>query len=364
MQPHPASETTGISPAAPPPPPSLRLRRLLALGALFFLISFGLGYPILNRYDPRKTPGLSDTGAYSTLVVDPRPTEQWQPYFRVLVPYVARPFYLLARGHLGSWDPVMFGLLVSDSLFVAATTSLLLWLGFRLTENYSVALGATLLYLLNFAVPNLRLVGLVDAGEGLFLLAMICALFAERYWWLPLLGALGAMSKESFVPLSMVLTAMWIACSWRKNPRRLVAIAWALSSWAVALAVMILVQGSIRGEFQSPLQFGLQLHRTTANPVRHLMGTLTDRNFWYVYAWLLPLSIPRLRYLPRIWLISAAATSLLALSMVEYHAAPPGTLGRVTFSIGGPLLCLSAAMLLFRAPRAETQVDLTAGGRL
>jgi hypothetical protein len=328
-----------------------------ALGALFFLISFGLGYPILNRYDPRKTPGLSDTIDYANLVVDPRAAVSGDfRSFRVLVPYVARPFYLVARGRLLSWDPVMFGLLVSDSLFTAATTGLLLWLGFLLTGNYSVALGAALLYLLNFAVPNLRLAGLVDAGEGLFLLAVICALFTERYWWLPLLGVLGAMTKESFIPLSMVFTATWIACSWKNNPRRLTALAWGLFSWATSLGAMMLVQRSMTGEFQSPLQFGMQLHRAAASPIQHLIDTLTDRNLWYVYAWLLPLSIPRLKNLPRLWLISTAATSLLALAMVEYHAPAPGILGRVTFSIAGPMLCLSAAMLLFRAQRAETRV--------
>jgi hypothetical protein len=333
--------------------PRLRLRTVLAFSFLFLWMSFDLGYPILNRYDPRKTPGLSDTVAYAALVVDPHPAEHAHPYFRILVPYVARPFYLLARGRLLSWDPVMFGLLMSDSLFTAATAGLLLWLGFRLTANYAVALGASLLFLLNFAVPNLRLAGLVDAGEGFFLLAVICALFSERYWWLPLLAALGAMTKESFVPLSVVLTATWLACSWRENPRRHMALVWVLSSWAVSLPSLMLVQRFISGEFQSPLQFALQLHHAAASPIQHLIGTLTDRNFWYVFGWLLPLAIPRLKYLPRIWLISAATMSMTALVMVEYYAAAPGTLGRVIFSIAGPLLSLSAAMLLFPAPQSE-----------
>ena len=32
--------------------------RLALLFCVFFLIACGLGYPILNRFDPRQTPGL------------------------------------------------------------------------------------------------------------------------------------------------------------------------------------------------------------------------------------------------------------------------------------------------------------------
>ena len=43
---------------------------------------------------------------------------------RVLVPYVAKPFYWLAKGRVGSWDPVMFGLLISDSFFYSLNRNL------------------------------------------------------------------------------------------------------------------------------------------------------------------------------------------------------------------------------------------------
>src|SRR6266404_8026647 len=193
--------------------------RLALLFCVFFLIACGLGYPVLNRFDPRQTPGLSDVKIYASLVTGTASSDAGHVRFRVLVPWLARPFYRLAQGRFATWDSVMFGLLVADSLFVAGTAILIVILGNRQLGSSAVGLVGSLLYLLNFAVPNLRLVGLVDAGEGLFLLAVICALFAERYWWLPLLGALGAMAKESFVPLSVVLMATWIAYSWRENPR-------------------------------------------------------------------------------------------------------------------------------------------------
>jgi hypothetical protein len=74
------------------------------------------------------------------------------------VPWIARPFYHLARGRFGTWNPVTLGLLVADSLFVAATAVLTVVLGTRTLGSYPVSLVASLLYLLNFCVPNVRLV--------------------------------------------------------------------------------------------------------------------------------------------------------------------------------------------------------------
>ena len=207
--------------------------------------------------------------------------------------------------------------------------------------------------LVNFSVPNLRLIGLVDAGEGFFLLALICTLFARRYGWLPLLGALGAMTKESFVPFSLVLLASWVVATWGDMQPRRPLIAWVFATWVVTATTLVLLQRAISGEFHALLQFGAQFQGHATSLVGHLVSTLIDRNLWYVYFWLLPLAVPRLRELPHAWVIPTASTSVLALVMVEYHAAPPGTLGRATFSIAGPLLCLSAALLLFRAPRLD-----------
>lgn len=129
--------------------------------------------------------------------------------FRVLVPWLAKPFYVLARGRVATWDPVMFGLLVADSLFVAGTAVLIFVLGSRKLGSSAVGPVGTLLYLVNFAVPNLRLVGLVDAGEGFFLLALLWSLSEFELWTLPVIGVLGALTKESFIPFSIVFTTAW-----------------------------------------------------------------------------------------------------------------------------------------------------------
>jgi hypothetical protein len=104
--------------------------RVALLFCIFFLIACGLGYPVLNRFDPRQTPGLSDVKTYASIVTGTAIVDAGDMRyrrFRVLVPWLARPFYWLARGRVATWDPVMFGLLVADSLFVAGTAVLSLF---------------------------------------------------------------------------------------------------------------------------------------------------------------------------------------------------------------------------------------------
>jgi len=351
--------------------------RLALLFCVFFLIACGLGYPILNRFDPRQTPGLSDVKIYASLVTGTASPDAGHVRFRVLVPWLAKPFYRLAQGRFATWDPVMFGLLVADSLFVAGTAVLIVILGVSLGTSLgnrqmgssAVGLVGALLYLVNFAVPNLRLVGLVDAGEGLFLLALLWSLSVFELWALPVIAVLGALTKESFIPFSIVLTSAW----WfsiradrkidRNDDRRdedrrnedgnrgrshfLPAAGWILTSWVLSFVAMIGLQWSITGRFVSPLQFGLALHRGDGY-LGHFASSLRDRNLWYIFLWLLPTAIPNLKRLPKAWLIPIGATCAMAFVLDAYFGGAPGTVGRALFSIAGPVLSLSSALLLLR----------------
>ncbi len=346
--------------------------RLALLFCVFFLITFGLGYPVLNRFDPRQTPGLSDVKIYASLVTGTASPDAGHVRFRVLVPWLAKPFYRLAQGRFATWDPVMFGLLVADSLFVAGTAVLIVMLGVILVASLgnrqlgssAVGLVGALLYLVNFAVPNLRLVGLVDAGEGFFLLALLWSLSEFELWALPVIAVLGALTKESFIPFSIVLTsAWWFSIRPDRNIDRnvdqrnedgnhgrsyfLPATAWILTSWVLSLAAMIGLQWSISGRFVSPLQFGLALHGGDGY-LGHFASSLRDRNLWYIFLWLLPTAIPNLKRLPKAWLIPVGATCAMAFVLDAYFGGAPGTVGRALFSIAGPVLSLASALLLLR----------------
>ena len=342
--------------------------RLALLFCVFFLIACGLGYPVLNRFDPRQIPGLSDVKIYAALATGTASPDAGHVRFRVLVPWLAKPFCRLARGRVATWDPVMFGLLVADSLFVAGTAVLIFILGAilgaglgnRQMGSSAVGLVGALLYLVNFAVPNLRLVGLVDAGEGFFLVALLWSLSEFELWALPVIAVLGALTKESFIPFSMVLTSAWWFSTRPdrnidrkqdhrnddRNRARKTA-AWILTSCVLSLAAMIGLQWSITGRFVSPLEFGLALDRGD-DYLGHFASSLHDRNLWYIFLWLLPTAIPNLKRLPKAWLIPVGATCAMAFVLDAYFGGAPGTVGRALFSIAGPVLSLSSALLLLR----------------
>jgi hypothetical protein len=341
-------QESAVQTIVPHSPARIPRSRLLLLFLIFFSICWGLGYPILNRIDWRQAPGgLSDVVFYASLVTGP-PAPDLTEYmqFRMLVPYLARPIYRMAKNHIGTWDPIMFGLLVVNSLFVALTVTLLLIVVHRQLGSYAVALGSAFIYLSNFAVPNLRLVGMIDAGEAFFLMALVWSLFQEDYWMLPLWGLVGATAKESFVPFLMVFSLSWWLCSRKGLRRPSTAAIWMVTSWIAALGSLTALQWRITHVFRSPLQFGLYLHQNAAY-LRHFLSSIGDRNLWHIFFWLLPLSLLRLWRLPRNWRIATAATSATAFALDAYFGATPGSVGRALFSIAAPLLCASVAIFLF-----------------
>src|SRR5271157_1251547 len=80
------------------------IAKMMPIFGVFFLIACGLGYPVLNRFDPRLTPGLSDVKTYTALVTGTAGVDAGHVRFRVLVPWLAKPFYQLALGRIASWD--------------------------------------------------------------------------------------------------------------------------------------------------------------------------------------------------------------------------------------------------------------------
>jgi hypothetical protein len=320
------------------------LGRGTVLWILFFLISFGLGYATLNRYDPRTT-GLKDTVAYYEIVAHGPTADLEHMRFRVLVPFLAKPFYWAARGRVGTWDPVFFGLLVANSLLVATTALLLVRIGSQQAGDLAVAMLGATIYLLNFEVPNLRLAGLIDAGEGCFLMFVVWSLLEDRWRLLPLWGLLGALSKETFVPYAAVLVTVWWLVSSRHHAARLSRAAWGAGMVAIAFAAVGILQAGLVGHVVWPWQFAATLG-TWPGFGRRFARLLGDRQSWYGFVWLLPLGLWQLKRLSRPWCIASATTVLCPLVLSAYHNADPGTWGRAAFSIAGPLLSLSVALVL------------------
>ena len=326
---------------------SAALGHRIVLWLLFFLICVGLGYPTLNRYDPRSIPGLYDTNAYYALVTGAPLPDGGDLAHRVLVPYLAKPFYWLASGHLRTWSPVFFALLVVNSLFSATTAYLLVRVGHRIVGDYAVALIGGVVYLMNFAVANLNLSGYVDSAVNCFMMAVVWTLLTGRWWLLPLWGVLGALAKETFAPLSAVFAFAWWLTASRRDAVRLSQLAWVGAMGAVGLATLTLLMSQVSSPY-TPWRFAASRWAESGSGYFYLsglVGCLRSREFLFAFAWLLPLGVWRLRHLPQPWVAGSTCAALAALAMGAYDNAL-GNAARAVFSASGPLLSLSVSLLL------------------
>jgi uncharacterized membrane protein len=318
------------------------------LWSLFFLICMGLGYPTLNRYDPQSVPGLYDSVGYASLVTGANLAGD--EAHRVLVPYLAKPIYWLAKGHLQSWNPVFFALLAVNSFFIATTAYLLVVISDRITGNNAVALVSAFLYLTNFAVANFNLSGYVDSAVNCMMLAVAWALLTDRWWLLPFWGVLGALAKETFIPLSAVFALAWWLMCWRQSTHRLSRLAWTGAMVVGSFASLSLVMSRVLPG-SSPMTFAAARWDQNGSGYFYLsglVGCLIARESFYVFGSLLPLAVWRLGRLPRTWVVASACAALATLAMGAYDNAAGNTV-RPLFSVLGPLLSLSASVLLVEA---------------
>ena len=343
---------TDVSSSTSRPANAPGVRYFLLLWSLFFLICFGLGYPTLKRYDPRAIEGLSDTTKYYAMTTGEDQSAFRQVFRRrILGPLVARPFYWFGRTYLKAWNAGFFGLLVANSLFCATTVCLIVSIGNKIIEDLVIALLGATLYLLSFAVPNLLLSGLVDAGEACFMAFLIWALLHEKWYFLPLLGILGALAKETFVPLASVFACSWWLMQGRRDgiwwsmqkARRLM---WIGALGVLGLATVMVVHSQVAGDFSWPWNLAREA-RANANFFGALWRCVSQPNFWYVFGWLLPLSVWRLEFFPKPWVVASIAAGALAILLGAFIDAG-GSVGRAVFNVSGPLLSLSVALLIAR----------------
>lgn len=318
------------------------LSRWIVRWLLFFLICLGLGYSALERYDPRIAAGLSDSAVYYRLVSGEE-VQARESRFRVLVPYVAKPFHALAKKFLDPARAVYLALLISNSIFCATTACLLVSIGIHVTANSGVALLAGTLYLLNFAIPNLQLAGMVDAGEACLILAVTASLFGGRWWLLPLWGLLGALAKETFLPLAGVLVLVWWYVEYRKGNNSVSRLLPISAMLIVALATIIVLRSATPGTSVVADMFA-KTHAGSGD-FSGFAGAMFSRTFWYVFIWLLPLGLVRLNRLPRSWVVASICSALTALVLGVYRDIG-GNVARAMFDVIGPILSLSTAILL------------------
>lgn len=317
-------------------PNRLPFHQALPLWTLFAVFCFGLGYPTLNRYDPGKIPGASDAAAYCDLVRAP-----YHVAYRAFVPWVARPFYLAANGRIQSWDPALFGMLMANSLLTAGAMVGIVAIGLRYGLPWATSLLAAFLFLVDWVVPNLNLSAYVDSGELLCLVLLTWSMLSNRWYLLPLWAIPGSLSKETYAPFALLFAATWWALERPLN--------WRKAGW-IALATA-LGCGAVIAEMDTPGISGAVEFTTGMEAYRHvgffhaLLRNFTAHEFWFTFAWLLPLGLLHIRRIDRRWTWAVAATTAAAVLMGAYNDAL-GNTSRAFFNIAGPMLCLSAASFL------------------
>jgi hypothetical protein len=328
--------------------------RAVLLWFVFFLICLGLGYAPLNRFDPRQVEGTSDVAAYGNIVVgnSPQPSAhagaawaglaRFEHYYRLLVPYVAKPFYWLARGRVGSWDAALLGLLLANAIFTATTATLLVAIARRWGADTPTALLGAALFLLNYAVINFYLVGMVDSAEACFLLAIAWSLLTGRWFLLPLWGVFGALAKETFAPIAVMFALGWWVSEMRRDRLEFRRLAWAGALGVTSLGTVTITMSTVVGRTVWPWQFALMYG--ASNFLTSLCRCLIDHTFWYIFIWLLPLGLLRLRRLPRSWVMATGVAFCGTLAIGAYHNM--GDTARPLFNVAGPILSLSAAIFL------------------
>lgn len=290
---------------------------------LFVLICMGLGYPALNRYDPTKLEGTSDVGEYRDIVMGrtPQRAAEGGAYARI------------ARSENFS--------------------RVLVSVGCRLTLNAATALLGATLFLLNFVVANHNLVGLIDSGEGCFVMAIVWSLLTGRWFLLPIWGVFGALAKETFAPLSALLALGWWLSEARRGHIQLSCLAWICALPVASLTPVTIAMTTAAGGLIWPWQFAGHMG-AGAGFLAGLRGCILNHTFWYVFIWLLPLGVLRLLRLPRPWVLGSALAFCGASAMGAYNNAL-GNTTRALFNVAGPILSLSTAIFLAGPTRAAEQ---------
>ncbi len=316
----------------------------MLLWGLFFAICFGLGYPTLNRYDPRRTGGTSDSKIYYKVVVDePQAGNPYEKY-RVLIPFFARSIYhCFAKGRVGTWNTGFFALLVVNAAFCATAAYLLIWVGYRVTGNGPIALLGAMLYLLNFTLSNEYLSGLVDSGQSCFTLAVIWALLTNQWGLLPLFCSLGALAKETFIPFSVLFATVWWLTAEHRDRKGPSPAVWIVAMFVLSSSALWGVNSLVSGCIVRP--WTVVRVPPSGSFLNGLFGCLLNRTLLYDFAWLFPLGIWRWGRLPRPWVFASCVTALAVLAGGAYYHISTSS-GRVLFSFMGPLMSLSAAILL------------------
>jgi hypothetical protein len=336
------------------------LSHLAMVWCLFFLICFSLGYPTLNRYAPNlaattaENPyaSLVDTKYYASLVengFENTPNVIWR--YRILVPYVAKPFYTLFQGHIGSWSAVFFSLLAANSLFIASTAVILFLIGANINGSRTIGFISSLLLLAHFNISNLYLAGLVDSSELFLMVLTAWLLFQEKWQALPFIAIIAFLARETAVVFTTGFAFSWLIVDVIrgkiKQPEIYLIPVYILTAIILGLGGVMLLKYLGTSEILPPWQFNGGFNFQISSISDGVWGLITSKGLFYSFVWLLPLGLLGLNAIPRNWFWASASTAGAAAVMVIVMNAGENA-ARPLFNTVGPMLLIAAASFITR----------------
>jgi hypothetical protein len=99
--------------------------------------------------------------------------------------------------------------------------------------------------------------------------------------------------------------------------------------------------------FVSPFEHAAQIHNNGTPPLfSNFFGTIL--RFSYVFIWLLPLALPKIREIPARFVFPIVGALLPLLVLGTIACLSGAGYARIAFSVLGPTLCVAAALSLNR----------------
>lgn len=324
-----------------------KLMKLLLLGFFFSAISFSLGYHTINSFIPEAVPEAADAFIYKDLVVNgPSAISQDHRSSRILIPMVAHVIYKVLPLKVGSWDTANFSLLIVNSFICSIIGIIIFYITLGIKGDSLEGLLASLLFFLNFAIPNYYLSSLVDSGECLFSLLLFLVMYNNKWFLLPVIGVLGVLTKETFLPVSFLFIASWLFVEWfetkKLNVRRII-------YFVVFMILSVLTVIILKSIIFNRLMFPWDYAKTLLKP--HVAFASSNalseiRRFFYVFIWLLPFSIMHFKNIPKIWRYSSLS-SVIVIAFLSIWAGTSGAAtSRYIFNYIGPMLCISSCWFM------------------
>jgi hypothetical protein len=185
---------------------------------------------------------------------------------------------------------------------------------------------------------------MIDSGEALCMALLTWALMRGISILPPVLGVLGAAAKETFLPLSAMFAVTWLFVEWQQGTLKRHMITSVAGMLVLAVSTQIALWSFWRGQLVLPTDIA-NAHTAPAPFLDGLWRGMTSHELLYAFAWLAPVGLCKLKSLCPSW-VAASLVSGAGVILMGAWDDGRGNFTRALFNVCGPILCVSAALLL------------------